>query len=212
MEKGWLTLGEVAQLLGVHPSTVRNWADSGKLPVHRTQGGHRRFRYQEIILWMKAQQGDGAAAQAEHVLQEALKTIRWRLAEGALHNQSWYQRLDTQARETYRRSGRALIQGLSLYLTGKEDEGMAEARALGYEYAIRGRQFGLSLEETVQAFLFFRNAVMESVLQGLEVSAVSAPQVWSTLTRRTMAFTDQVLTTLIATYEGLRRHELQAAD
>ena len=48
MPGNWLTLTEVSELLGIHPSTVRNWADQGVLPVHRTQGGHRRFMRAEL--------------------------------------------------------------------------------------------------------------------------------------------------------------------
>jgi len=39
----WLTLSEAAQLLGVHPTTLRRWADQGSVPVSVTPGGHRRF-------------------------------------------------------------------------------------------------------------------------------------------------------------------------
>jgi molybdopterin-binding protein len=34
-------IGEAAQLLGVSPDTVRRWADSGRLPAHRDEAGHR---------------------------------------------------------------------------------------------------------------------------------------------------------------------------
>jgi len=44
----WLTLSQAAALLGVHPSTVRRWADHGDLPVKLTPGGHRRFRRAEL--------------------------------------------------------------------------------------------------------------------------------------------------------------------
>ena len=40
----WLNLGEAAEILGVHPSTLRAWADHGEIPAHRTPGKHRRFR------------------------------------------------------------------------------------------------------------------------------------------------------------------------
>src|SRR5436853_6907022 len=39
----WLTLHEVSAQLGVAPSTVRRWADAGRIPARRTEGGHRRF-------------------------------------------------------------------------------------------------------------------------------------------------------------------------
>ncbi len=203
MAKEWLTLGEVAQLLGVHPSTVRNWADTGKMPVHRTQGGHRRFRRSEVELWLQSQRANGDTAQAEQVLQEALKYIRWQITEGELSKQAWYQKLDGEAREAYRKSGRALIQGLLLYLTGDESSGLAEAHSLGYEYATRARQFDLSIEEAVAAFTFFRNGVIEALLKAFEASTVQSAAVWSTLTRRVMRFTDEVLRSLVSIYMKL---------
>ena len=39
----WVSLRRAADIPGVHPATVRNWADSGKLPFRRTAGKHRRF-------------------------------------------------------------------------------------------------------------------------------------------------------------------------
>ena len=56
MSGEWLSLSEIAELLGVHPSTVRSWSDQGRMPVHRTQGGHRRYRRSEIELWMQSRQ------------------------------------------------------------------------------------------------------------------------------------------------------------
>jgi len=42
---------EVAQLLGVHPRTVGNWAKDG-LPCFRTLGGLRRFRWGQVRTWI----------------------------------------------------------------------------------------------------------------------------------------------------------------
>lgn len=44
----FLTVNEVAKLLGVSATTVRNWAADGRLTEQRTAGGHRRFRAQEV--------------------------------------------------------------------------------------------------------------------------------------------------------------------
>ena len=50
----WITLHEAAQLLGVHPATVRHWSDEGRLPVYRTSGGHRRYKRDEVELWARS--------------------------------------------------------------------------------------------------------------------------------------------------------------
>ncbi|MBP1647649.1 MAG: putative cobalamin binding protein [Bacteroidetes bacterium] len=39
---------DVARLLRVDASTVKRWADSGKLVCFRTIGGHRRFNLNQI--------------------------------------------------------------------------------------------------------------------------------------------------------------------
>jgi excisionase family DNA binding protein len=44
----WLTLGQAAAFLGAAQSTVRKWADSGRVPAFYTPGGHRRFRRADL--------------------------------------------------------------------------------------------------------------------------------------------------------------------
>jgi excisionase family DNA binding protein len=42
-ESMMLTTSSVANLLGVHPSTIKRWADDGTLASEKTEGGHRRI-------------------------------------------------------------------------------------------------------------------------------------------------------------------------
>lgn len=42
-----LTSSEAAELLGVHPSTVKRWCNDGELPSDKTEGGHRRIHVKE---------------------------------------------------------------------------------------------------------------------------------------------------------------------
>ncbi len=44
----WLTLGAAAGYLGVAKSTLRGWADQGRVPAFYTPGGHRRFRRPDL--------------------------------------------------------------------------------------------------------------------------------------------------------------------
>lgn len=48
----WLTLGEAARYLGVAQSTVRKWADMGRIETFKTPGGHRRFRREDLDEFM----------------------------------------------------------------------------------------------------------------------------------------------------------------
>ncbi|MDD2695289.1 MAG: helix-turn-helix domain-containing protein, partial [Anaerolineales bacterium] len=61
MSSEWLRLSEAAAILGVHPGTVRSWSDKGVLPVHRTRGGHRRYRRAEVELWVQSQRANAAS-------------------------------------------------------------------------------------------------------------------------------------------------------
>ena len=47
-----LTASEAAAIIGVSVATVRGWADQGRLPSHRTVGGHRRFDMEELRGWL----------------------------------------------------------------------------------------------------------------------------------------------------------------
>ena len=130
MVNEWLSLSEVAKILGVHPSTVRNWANQGQIPVHRTKGGHRRFKQSEVVLWQQTQQTNDSN-EAQLVVKNALKLTRFHITEGHLQNENWYQKLDGEARNKYRLSGRNLMNGLLAYLSATGTEAAAEARSLG---------------------------------------------------------------------------------
>jgi excisionase family DNA binding protein len=204
MTGDWLSLSQVAELLGVHPSTVRNWSDHGRIPVHRTQGGHRRYRRSEVELWLQAQHRE-SVIETDVVMQRAAGLIHMQISEGMLQGQDWYQKLDEEAREHYRRSGQALFQGLINYLsTESEHEAMAEARSLGYEYASRGNRYGLTTIEATHAFLFFRTALVDALMDVYETAHISAPSAWSKMLSNINAFTDQVLLAFLETFQAYK--------
>lgn len=202
----WMTLSEVAEWLGVHSSTVRKWADKGTLPSHRTQGGHRRFRRSELELWAQSQRSKPSRIEAARVIQGALDYTRIQISEGALEGQSWFKKLDKPAREEYARGGRRLMQGLGKFIGSEEKLGRAEARAIGYDYAILGRRHGLDTLEATKAFLFFRNALQEALLATYEDAGVRSPQAWGDMARKMDAFTNQILLSLLETYQSLEKN------
>jgi excisionase family DNA binding protein len=200
----WLSLSQVAEILGVHPSTVRSWSNQGSFPVHRTQGGHRRYLRSEVDLWLQSQRS-GAASEHDLVVQKALKSTRLQISEGRLQEEKWYRKLDGEAREQYRQNSRTLLQGLISFLASGGETSDAEAHAIGYEYASRGRRFGLSVADSASAFLFFRNVLIDSMLSMYAAASVRSPDAWSGMFRKITSFTDQILLALLETYEALER-------
>jgi excisionase family DNA binding protein len=96
----WLTLGEAARYLGVAQSTVRKWADQGRLETFKTPGGHRRFRREDLDRFMHGASGEqlpqsrggGGApvvlivdddAEVREVIRECLEREGFEVMEGA---------------------------------------------------------------------------------------------------------------------------------
>ena len=201
----WLSLSDVARMLGVHSSTVRAWADQGVLPVYRTEGGHRRFLQDEINLWMQTSR-QKKEVDPERALRDVLKRIRFKIGENQLESEKWYQNLDNEARLKYRMSGKNLMQSLASYLSAEGEDAIAEARSLGYEYASRGRRYGLSIIDATCAFLFFRNALLEAMIAVYLDARVSDTESWGDMLSRIHAFTDQTMLSLMETYQAFEKN------
>lgn len=203
MNDEWLSLSDAATLLGVHPSTVRLWSDKGLLPVHKTQGGHRRYKRGEILLWSESNsKSREEALEPEGMMQEIVKNVRIQISEGRLQEETWYQKLDEDARAQYRMSARSLFQGLMIYVATNGREAETEAYAIGYEYASRARRYSLSYVDAAKAFLFFRDTLVESFIKVYTEANIPARRATEMYTR-IHAFTDDILISLLETYRKL---------
>jgi molybdopterin-binding protein len=61
--------GQLAELLGVSPDTVRRWCDEGRLATVRTEGGHRLVEGVELARFVR--EDDGAYSPEQLHLQSA---------------------------------------------------------------------------------------------------------------------------------------------
>jgi excisionase family DNA binding protein len=206
MTDEWLSLSDAAKILGVHPSTVRLWSDKGALPVHKTQGGHRRYKRAEILLWAEtSSRSRPDALEPEGMMQEVVKNVRMQISEGRLQAESWYQKLDEDARAQYRLSARSLFQGMMTYIATSGKEADSESFAIGYEYASRARRYNLSYVDAAKAFLFFRDTLVESVIKVYSDAHVPTKQATEMYTKM-HNFTDEILISLLDTYQTLEKH------
>ena len=105
-EDEWLSLREAAEMLGMHPATVRLWADRNELPSRRTSGGHRRFRRTDIEARLRQETERKPSPAAQLLVQSVLGRVRFAFTDGTLTTFSWYTHFDDLARDSYRDLGR----------------------------------------------------------------------------------------------------------
>lgn len=154
----WLTLAQAARLCGVHPVTLRLWADRGLVPCIRTAGGHRRFSEAVLRQRLRPSPTPPPSALADH----ALGFTRQRLMDVPLAPTA---RFDDTERERRRDECRALL-GLVMHYAGStEDDPMVleEATRTGARFAESCLAVGMPLVEAVTTTLFFRDALIESI-------------------------------------------------
>jgi excisionase family DNA binding protein len=197
----WVSLRQAADLLGVHPATVRNWADRGEISARRTPGGHRRFRKSDLIQRAE-QQGELQPLEVQVIIQNALGQTRMQMGAGALGSEAWYAAMSETTREALRHQGRRVLEALRAYLAaGAPDAQLAGAIALGQAYArlLAGDQ--LSLPQAVRGFLYFSDFVSNAILTWSEITPPRSASDWANLLRQVNTFINAMLLSIIEYYE-----------
>jgi excisionase family DNA binding protein len=170
-KEDWLSLNEASRRLGVHPTTLRRWADAGKIPVFVTPGGHRRFSEQEIESFARDRLRLQVASGLEELLERhAIKRARMDIASHS--SAPWLAKLSPEDRTVSRNLGRRLL-GLSLQYIVSDNghELLRQTEELGHEYGRHGRSVGIPLEQMLQASMLFRDSLIETSLDLPESAA-----------------------------------------
>lgn len=177
-DETWLTLSEAAELLAIHPTTLRRWANSGDIPALVTPGGHRRFAASDLARF--ARERSALRNVKEFAGLWATKALANTRQESMnLHKNSWLGFYDEEARNRNRLLGQQLM-GLTLqYLSSEANEDVSlalleEARRIGQQYALNAKEQGLPLRATLEASIFFRDSLVETALQLPETANISS--------------------------------------
>jgi excisionase family DNA binding protein len=207
----WYDLSDAANYLGVHFTTLRRWADTGKIPFIRTPGGRRRFSAQileQFVQQMAAQPGGYSAAlavaQPQPFEERAIDQTR-RNIHSLTQSDTWISRLSEAQRYHMKGTGQKLMV-LLLQFNSRTEGGEAfleEGKRISREYAQVCASIGMSLPETVRVFLFFRRSILNAIYETdhleQEMDAESMR-----LFARTTDFMDGLLLDLIGSFPNDR--------
>ena len=155
---GWLSLNEAAKRLNVHPATLREWADKGRIRANRTPGGHRRFSEADVT-----ELGSHAKPDLSLLMHATVGQTRIATSDGRLASESWYARFGEEAKARQRELGMDLVQFLVSFLANSQRDWTNEIAELGHRYANLARQSGLSVGDAMRAFHWFDGLVRASV-------------------------------------------------
>lgn len=162
----WLTLGEAADRLSVHRTTLRRWADEGQIPFMLTPGGHRRFAATDIDhLSSRRQSAKGMGPVERMWANQAVDRVRDQLA--AVRGEQWVERHDGNARTRGRELGQELMVLALEYLTAEQAGGDLDdnAHRLGLRYGRHARELKLPMSQALRASMYFRDALVSAAIE-----------------------------------------------
>lgn len=165
----WLTLSQAARILGVHPTTLRRWTNEGVIRCLRTPGGHRRFLQRDIDAFLQAQtEAPHLEVPTDALAQAIVRETRREIDTRRVANSPWHTAFSEAECASRRESGRRLL-GLALQFTSRtsgRETILGKARRIGREYGRDAAKRGLSLVDTSQALMFFREALVSAARPG----------------------------------------------
>jgi excisionase family DNA binding protein len=193
----WLELGEAAQLLGVHFTTLRRWANDGQVPCYRTPGGQRRFKESELRGFLDSLRTRDVVLPGLASLPPAYATL-----DVGVAGEPWAGKFDAAQRSALRSEGRQMMAVLMQYATrGNGGEVfLEEGRRMAGDYGRLCRLAGLSLVETAHAFVRVRRSIMDSVYEAGSLAGSPDAETWR-LYDRMNHFLDSMLLATLEAYE-----------
>jgi excisionase family DNA binding protein len=196
----WVTLRRACEILGVDESTLRRWADAGRLRVYRTPGGHRRF---SLVNLEEMVAGDARHRGSEDIERMAVARIRRQLQRARQQEDGWYSNLSDASRQQLRDLGRRLVEMVGEYMDKRNRHGglLDEALQIGGDYGHILIDSGLPLPSAIGAYIGFRKTIDETTRQAATRESLPADEALEAL-GQVHVLGDQVLLGIAAAYEA----------
>jgi excisionase family DNA binding protein len=202
---GRLSLGPASKVLGIHPDTLRRWADEGRIETFLSLGGHRRFDRRELERVRSSRRpGSVQPLSSLGATPDRLSRAYRRSYTTESEARSARSAVPAGDHEAFRTDGRGLVASLVAYLDASEpgDRQTAEsaAAALTDDLARRLAAGGISLTESVGLFVAARRPFLSELGVIARRRALDAERI-SAMFEEASALLDRLLVRLIAVHQ-----------
>lgn len=163
----WVSLTEACRLLGVSPSTVRRWGDSGMVRTFLTPGGHRRFSRAGLEAMLPSRPATRPSLTDLGETPGRLARGYRRAGDDAPLRMPWVSELGEAERERFRGYGRGIVASLVAALDAEDLSRRAEllrsAEDACAHYGRLAAGESLSASMTADIFLRFRRPFLDEL-------------------------------------------------
>jgi excisionase family DNA binding protein len=194
----WMRLSEASDYLGVHFSTLRRWTDDGKIPCYKTPGGRRRYRKSDLESYLrhsrKREEIRFLAAAGDQAQPDIIREIR----QLPMREESWYGQISEENQRLMAQSGRRLIGTLMQYVSRTDggEKYLQQGRKLARRYGKLCLNSGLTVNQTMRAFVSIRHSIVDSLCESGMVVQDSGEETWN-IYRRVNYFLDTVMLAIL---------------
>jgi excisionase family DNA binding protein len=204
----WLELQAAADYIGVHFSSLRRWTDDGKVRCIRTPGGHRRYHKADLDAFLRGlRKGPDTGALMMQEFSQPMQLVS--SGHASLRREAWFGELDESERMNMRSGGKQLIAVLMQYATRSQggEPFMEEGKRLAAEYGQVCHAAGLSLADTIRAFITVRRSITNSVRHAGALANASDPEALR-LYDRLDGILDAMLLAMLDSFDRARQQRL----
>jgi len=208
MSKGLLlSIGAASNILGVSEATLRQWTDNGKVKAFVTPGGHRRYSRAELAKLTGARRYGIKELIQKMETSQHLQIVPERFARAP-----WYKKLGVKSRRKLGEFGREILNLAIVYISRRRQrsETSKQAKKLGGDLGKYLAESGLSLTDSLEAFLLYRAPVADIVLEVAKGGGILSQGVVEIMPEVNQLL-DDVLLSLVSAYQGGKVRNRKAA-
>jgi excisionase family DNA binding protein len=197
-------ISEACRILKVSETALRQWTDEGKIKAFVTPGGHRRYLVSDLKEFMNPRQKGVSIKELADELEDTVNPLR-EIARTSLPAKPWYIKLDKDSQQYLANLGRNMLQAIIKFATESEqrEETLITARDIGRDFGETLARLGLSLTDSVEAFILHRDPIMNATTHFIKRKEAFNGRVVETIPLMARAM-DEALVSLVAAHQQYR--------